>query len=315
MNFIRHIRLALELLANRADATPHHVSLYMSLFSQWNELRFPESVMLVRAEVMQAAHIGSASTYLKCLRELSAYGLITYQPSRSEHRASRCLMHELQPAQLAPPLAPEVDQALYSNPPAARTKSGASASIKSGASTGASCGQAVVSFDKQVETTVNENKPVLSVKQDEAAAEKKEGEEFTYAEQLLEPDDSELTAQEPPPKAKVARKGKAPTRPRRPEIPFAESDLAPLDAFMAAFAGTDYALADLRFYHEKILNWRQKGEVPLRRDWLATSKTFFLNDVADNRLKLAPGVQSHQPGATYADTGIPTTGYRSTRWD
>jgi len=64
MNFIRHIRLALELLANRADATPHHVSLYMALFSQWNDERFPESVMLVRAEVMQAAHIGSASTYL-----------------------------------------------------------------------------------------------------------------------------------------------------------------------------------------------------------------------------------------------------------
>ena len=317
MNFIRHIRLALELLANRADATPHHVSLYMALFSQWNDERFPESVMLVRAEVMQAAHIGSASTYLKCLRELSAYGLITYQPSRSEHRASRCLMHELQPAQLAPQLAPEVDQALYSNTPAARTKSGASTTTRNGASTGASRGQAVVSFDKQVETKRNKNKPVLSIKPDEAAAEKKEGFASTPPGQLLEPDDSQLTAQEPAPKAKVARKGKAPTprRPQRPEIPFTESELADLPAFIAAFDGTDYALADLRFYHEKILNWRQKGEVPRRRDWLATSKQFFLNDAAENRLKLAPGVQSHQPGATYADTGIPTTGYRSTRWD
>ncbi|MBJ6107656.1 hypothetical protein JAO73_01440 [Hymenobacter sp. BT523] len=309
MNFIRHIRLALELLANRADATPHHVSLYMALFSQWNDERFPESVMLVRAEVMQAAHIGSASTYLKCLRELTAYGLITYQPSRSEYRASRCLMHELQPVQLAPQLAPEVDQALYSKPPAARTRSGAS--------TGASRGQAVVSFDKQVETKGNKNKPVLSIKPDEAAAQKKEGFASSPPSQLLEPDDSELTATEPASKGKVARKGKAPTprRPQRPEIPFTESELADLPAFMAAFDGTDYALADLRFYHEKILNWRQKGEVPRRRDWLATSKQFFLNDVAENRLKLAPGVQPHQPGATYADTGIPTTGYRSSRWD
>jgi len=174
----------------------------------------------------------------------------------------------------------------------------------------------VVSFDKQVETIVNKNKPVLSIKLDEAAAEKKEGEELTSAEQLLELDDSELTAQEPPPKAKVARKGKVPTRPQRPEIPFAETELADLPAFMAAFAGTDYALADLRFYHEKILNWRQKGEVPRRRDWLATSKQFFLNDAADNRLKLTPGNQSHQPGTdSYADTGIPTTGYRSSRYD
>ena len=84
MNFIRHIRTAFALLARHPDATPHHVSLYVALFSRWNEERFPESVMLVRAEVMRAAHIGSASTYLKCLRELSAYGLITYLPSRSE---------------------------------------------------------------------------------------------------------------------------------------------------------------------------------------------------------------------------------------
>lgn len=311
MNFIRHIRLAFELLATRADATPHHVSLYVALFTQWNEERFPEAVMLVRAEVMQAAHIGSPSTYLKCLRELTAYGLITYLPSKSEHRPSRCLMHELLPAQLAS----EVAQAPNSNHPTASPKSVASTSPKSGASSVASRGKAVVSFDKQVETTGNKNKPVLSIKLNEAAAEKKEGFASSSTGQLLEHDDSELTAQEPPPKAKVARKGKAPTRPQRPEIPFAESELADLSAFMAAFDGTDYALADLRFYHEKILNWRQKGEVPRRRDWLATSKTFFLNDVADNRLKLAPGVQSHQPGATYADTGIPTTGYRSSRWD
>jgi hypothetical protein len=311
MNFIRHIRLALELLANRADATPHHVSLYMALFSQWNDERFPESLMLVRSEVMRVAHIGSPSTYLKCLRELTSYGLITYQPSKSEHRPSRCHMHELRPDQLAP----EVAQALNSNEFTARTKSVASTSTRSGASTGASRGQAVVSFDKQVETVVNKNKPVLSIKLHEVAAEKKEGFGSSPPSQLLEPDDSELTAQVPPPKAKVARKGKAPTRPQRPEIPFAESELADLPAFMAAFDGTDYALADLRFYHEKILNWRQKGEVPRRRDWLATSKQFFLNDAAENRLKLAPGVQSHQPGATYADTGIPTTGYRSTRWD
>ena len=311
MNFIHHIRLALELLANRTDATPHHVSLYVALFIQWNEERFPESVMLVRAEVMQAAHIGSASTYLRCLRELTAYGLITYQPSHSQHLASRCLMHRLLPAQLAP----EVSQAVYSKSPTARTKSGASTSLKSGASTGASRGQAVVSFDKQVETVANKNKPVLSIKLDEAAAEKKIGNELPSDDELSRQEDFDPPAQEPPSKGNVARKGKGPTRPQRPEIPFTESELADLDSFTAAFAGTDYALADLRFYHEKILNWRQKGEVPLRRDWLATSKQFFLNDAADNRLKLAPGVQSHQPGATYADTGIPTTGYRSSRYD
>ena len=145
------------------------------------------------------------------------------------------------------------------------------------------------------------------------AAEKKRGEELPSDDKLSEPDDSELTAQEPPPQEKVARKRKVPHRPQRPEIPFAESELATLDAFMAAFAGTDYALADLRFYHEKILNWRQKGDVPLRRDWLATCKQFFLNDAADNRLKLAPGTHLHRPGQHRPDSGTrpAPTGYRS----
>lgn len=106
-------------------------------------------------------------------------------------------------------------------------------------------------------------------------------------------------------------------RPQRPEVPFAESDLASFDAFAAAFAGTDYGqYADLRFYHEKIRNWRQKGEAPRRRDWKATATQFFLNDAHDNRLKLAPGI-THAGGADAGpqDAGIPATGYRSSRWD
>jgi hypothetical protein len=86
------------------------------------------------------------------------------------------------------------------------------------------------------------------------------------------PELEELTGQgveaEPAPahKKKVAAKKKAPerpARPSRPESPFTESELADFAAFEAALAGTDYELADLRYYHEKIKNWRQKGEPPL----------------------------------------------------
>ena len=318
MNFIRHIRTAFELLAARDVATPHHVSLYVVLFSQWNEARFPAAVMLVRAEVMRAAHIGSASTYLKCLRELTTFGLITYLPSKSEHRPSRCLMHELLPAQLTP----EVAQAPNSNPPLASPTSGASTSPKSGASTspksdastsfksgastspksdastGASRGKAVVSLDKQVETKVNENKPVLSIKLYVAAVEKKGGSAPPPAGQLSVPDEANLTAPGPPPKVKVAPKRKgpaAPPRPRRPEVPFAHSELATPEAFAAAFAGTDYEFADLCYYHEVVTNWRKDGEPPLRRDWLATAKRFMLNDSHDGRLKLHPSQHPSGP--------------------
>jgi len=107
-------------------------------------------------------------------------------------------------------------------------------------------------------------------------------------------------------------------RPPRPELPFAESALATPEAFAAAFEGSDYALADLRYYHALVANWRQDGQPPLRRDWQATATKFMLNDAADNRLKLAPGTQRHEPGAGHAaqmGSGIPVTGYRSKRWD
>lgn len=126
----------------------------------------------------------------------------------------------------------------------------------------------------------------------------------------------------PAPKKKVAAKKKAPERPARlsrPDVPFADSELADFATFEAALAGTDYELADLRYYHEKIKNWRDRksGEPPLRKDWLATSKQFFLNDARENCLKLAPGVQRHD-ATSYGQSvgsGAGATGYRSSRYD
>ncbi|WP_019949033.1 hypothetical protein [Hymenobacter aerophilus] len=96
-------------------------------------------------------------------------------------------------------------------------------------------------------------------------------------------------------------------RPHRPEVPFAESALATYENFAAAFAGTDYELADLRFYHAQVTNWRKNGEPPRRRDWKATATQFMLNDAHDNRLKLAPGPHANNatgPGALFARTGF-----------
>ena len=100
-----------------------------------------------------------------------------------------------------------------------------------------------------------------------------------------------------------------------PDLPFAQSAVASLEAFTAAFAGTDYALADLPFYHELVASWRDKttGEAPRRKDWVATAKRFMLNDARDNRLKLAPGV--HRPNAATGHAGARPTGYRSSRYD
>ena len=108
-------------------------------------------------------------------------------------------------------------------------------------------------------------------------------------------------------------------RQKRPETTFQESAIYPKAAFSAAFEGTDYALADLNHYHEAVNLWRDKttGEPPRRADWVATAKRFMFNDATDNRLKIAPNVQRHDgsPGSSTANPGIPSTGYRSSRWD
>ncbi|MBC6606956.1 hypothetical protein H8B13_09015 [Hymenobacter sp. BT188] len=101
---------------------------------------------------------------------------------------------------------------------------------------------------------------------------------------------------------------------RRREVLFAESEYAVFEHFAAAFAGTDYALANLRYYHEKILAWRQKGDIPRRRDWLATAKQFFLYDISANCLVLDPNTQPY--GGAYQSPGHPrarptATGYVS----
>ncbi len=300
MNYIRHTRAAFELLASTADATPYHVSLYVALFQLWNEARFPADILLFKNEVMQAAHIGSPKTYRACLRDLTAWGLITYQPSHSEHKASRALMHEL--AAPTAPLGSEVTQATPQPKPAGRVTSDPTARATSDPSPT----QAVPPMDKR---TVNPTKPQKEngtpFSRTAAAPEKKTG-EASAAGQHSEVEDSTLTAQAAG-KEKVAPKRKAPLGSplrrggvgggaRRPEILFADSELAPIDAFIAAFAGTDYELANLRYYHELVANWHQHGEPPLRRDWLATSKKFMLNDMQDGKLKLATSA-THPRGA------------------
>ncbi|TGD81721.1 hypothetical protein [Hymenobacter wooponensis] len=291
MNYITHTRAAFAFLAAEPTATPHHVSLYVALFQLWNAAHFPPSVLLFRDELMRAAHIGSAGTYRACLRDLTAWGLITYQPSQSQHHPSQALMHELGPEAALPTATPE----------SAPTTTGSSRGLGRGASRGPTTGQAVPPILKTPVTVTDEENPTDFSNASAAGAKNQKGyavlDDSLSAEQLA----AEDCAGEAP-KEKVAPKRKAPGRGGgRPEVLFAESELADPEAFIAAFAGTDFELANLRFYHQKVANWRKDGEPPRRRDWKATAKNFMLNDIERNALVLAPA----QPVAGY---GTPAHG-------
>ena len=127
MNYIQHTRAAHEWLLAQPASRPLHISLYLALFHQWNAERFPESIELDHDATMQAARIGSRHTYRDTLRDLDAWGLLTYRPSKSKHADSRCYMSILSGPEVAqvkpstearsgpdktPPSGPEVAQAL-----------------------------------------------------------------------------------------------------------------------------------------------------------------------------------------------------------
>ena len=341
MNYVQHSRAAHERLRAQAGATPHHVSLYWALFFQWNAARFPTALDLDHAATMQAAHIGSRHTYRATLRDLDAWSLLTYCPSQSRYEASRCFLSDLSVPDVAQPRPAPGPEVAPMNPRTEAT-SGPHETSASGpevaqalrpevAPISSSCGPEVAQDSLLDKTTTSKQVVVNSA----VAAQKNRGEASSANDERSTVAELANDSQPPSgaaPKKKVAPKKKgvhantiraaaeaqagtgSPLRPA-PDLPFAQSEIAPLDAFRAAFAGTDYELADLPFYHELVASWRDKktGEAPRRKDWVATAKRFMLNDARDNRLKLAPGV--HRPDSAAGHAGARPTGYRSSRYD
>ncbi|GAA3923270.1 hypothetical protein [Hymenobacter algoricola] len=325
MNYICHTRAIHEQLSRQPAATPHHVSLYWALFFQWNASHFAPGIDLHHQTIMQVAHIGNERTYRAALRDLEAWGLLTYQPSISRHQPSRCFLTDASGAEV-----PEVNRSTRSEnapdkSPSTTGKNAPDTSRLSGAKV------APVKDSPRAEVPpvlLIENKTDCSSKHlhqnGSGGPKKKEGQIWPDEELSGDDDSSDLTnptngageTQKKTPRLERGapkKKRVGPSHARRPEVPFMESELASYDDFATAFEGTDYALADLRYYHARISAWRQKGHPPRRRDWHATAIQFFLNDAHDNRLKLAPGISAYQPGAASTDAGtlFARTGYRS----
>lgn len=79
----------MDKLATDERLTPHHVSLYITLFQFWNLNHFRNPVSISREEVMRISKIGSVNTYVKCLKELHLWNYIRYEPSFNPQRGSK----------------------------------------------------------------------------------------------------------------------------------------------------------------------------------------------------------------------------------
>lgn len=89
MNFIKHFLGWMDKLSSDARLTPHHVSLYITLFQFWNLNHFRNPISISREELMYISKIGSVNTYAKCLKELHAWNYIRYEPSFNPLRGSK----------------------------------------------------------------------------------------------------------------------------------------------------------------------------------------------------------------------------------
>lgn len=78
---------------NRIGTT--HISLYMALFQLYNLNQFKNPVEITRAEVMGVAKISGLATYHKCIRDLTEFGYIQYQPSYNPAISSKVLFLSL----------------------------------------------------------------------------------------------------------------------------------------------------------------------------------------------------------------------------
>lgn len=92
MNYIIHLNSFFEKADNQDWLTPHHQSLYLTLFRIWNQTMFRQTFTIYRDQVMEKAKIGSKSTYYRCLRELDNAGYFKYHPPRTKYEAASITM-------------------------------------------------------------------------------------------------------------------------------------------------------------------------------------------------------------------------------
>jgi hypothetical protein len=93
MNYIHHLNKVFGHFNNDDRLTPMHISLYLALFQCWNMTHFKNPISISREEVMRIAKIGSANTYIKCMRELNTWNYIKYIPSYNPMRGSKVYLY------------------------------------------------------------------------------------------------------------------------------------------------------------------------------------------------------------------------------
>jgi hypothetical protein len=87
-SYIKHLNTFIQVIQKDQRLTANHVSLYLALFSVWNQHFFKNPFQIIREVILQICHIGSFNTYSKCLNELHDFGYIHYSKAKLRGRKS-----------------------------------------------------------------------------------------------------------------------------------------------------------------------------------------------------------------------------------
>ena len=89
MNYIKHLNGVFLQFSKDNLLNPTHISLYIALFQLWNYNRFPDEFHISREEIMKFSKIGSNTTYHRCIKELSHWKYIIYNPFHNPFKGSK----------------------------------------------------------------------------------------------------------------------------------------------------------------------------------------------------------------------------------
>ena len=92
VNYIIHLNTILEIFNNDERIKQGHITLYLAFFYLWNKKFFKETLTINREFIMERAKIKSKTTYHNHLRDLDAWGYLTYYPSYHPSRGSKIKM-------------------------------------------------------------------------------------------------------------------------------------------------------------------------------------------------------------------------------
>lgn len=83
-----------EAVGNDARISITHIGIYAALLQYRIQNGFVNPIQVFSYEILRIAKLSSAITYHKCVRELSEYGYIKYEPSFNKNKGSKIYFRE-----------------------------------------------------------------------------------------------------------------------------------------------------------------------------------------------------------------------------